>query len=235
MLAIYLQFWIERIVLAIYTGSPLLPPEDNLNFTLWWRGLVFLQTQLTRNKHYQWGLFGDSISAQIGNPYGKLFFNFAISGMSLVSLVPQLKALNQVEVRCERAIIAMGTNDAWYGISNERFSCLMKESISLLRLMGTAQIILIPAFYSSLAASINPLQAAPLKRVVEINSLLEEIAQIEKIPLETEGIFALYNDKVLKYEFTTDGVHLNQEGCQIYREFVGQIISKYGNIGTFGV
>lgn len=227
MLVIYLQFWIERIVLALYTGSQLLPPEDNLTSTPWWRMMVFLQSQMVKNKHYQWALFGDSISAQIGNCYGKDFFNFAISGMSLVSLRAQLKALNQVKVRWERAIIAMGTNDAWYGISDENFLALMKEIITLLRIKGTAEIILIPAFYSSLAASINPLQAAPLKRVIEINHLLEQVARLENLPWESEGLLALYHDKVLKYDFTNDGVHLNREGCKIYQDFLFNLIGKY--------
>ncbi|HLO50871.1 MAG TPA: SGNH/GDSL hydrolase family protein [Kamptonema sp.] len=229
MLAINPLIWIEKVFLGIYTGSQLIPPQDRLSSTLWWQLTVFYQTQISSKKQYKWVLFGDSISAHVGNSFGKDFFNFAISGMSLVSLVEQLKLLQQAEVKCDRAIVAIGTNDAWYGISDETFISLMKEAVFLLRTMGATQIVLIPAFYSTVAASFNPLRAAPFQRVDEINLLIHQVAQTENLSLEGEGIFALYADKSLKEDLTTDGVHLNQEGCQIYRQFLSIVMSNSSN------
>lgn len=225
MLAINPLIWIEKKFLGIYTGSKLIPPQDCLSSTLWWKISVLYQTRITRNKQYKWVLFGDSISAHIGNPFGKDFFNFAISGMSLVSLVEQLRLLQKAQIKCDRAIVAIGTNDAWYRISDRTFLSLMKEAIFLLREMGTTEIVLIPAFYSTVAASFNPLRAGSLQRVDEINVLIHQVAKTEKLSLEGEGIFALYADKSLKEDLTTDGVHLNQEGCQVYQQFLLQIIT----------
>jgi lysophospholipase L1-like esterase len=93
-----------------------------------------------------------------------------------------------------------------------------------MRSQGNQQIVLIPAFYSTVAASLDPSLAAPLKRVEEINALIEQVAVTEKVPVAAEGIQALYQDNVLKDHLTTDGDHLNAEGLEIYRQALFKII-----------
>lgn len=154
--------------------------------------------------------------------------------MSLVSLTAQLEALKKAGVKCDRAIVAMGTNDAWYGISHETFLFLMQETIALLRAMETNQIVLIPAFYSTVAATLNPLRAASIQRIDEINLLLDRAAASEKVTVASTENLALYCNGELREDLTTDGVHLNQQGCQIYREFLWEIYQTNRSIALGG-
>ncbi|GAC1457112.1 MAG: hypothetical protein NVSMB70_00640 [Chamaesiphon sp.] len=212
------MFVVERIVLALYTGSLQVPPKDRLASTLWWRLAVCHQTQLTSGKHYDICLFGDSILAQVGNPFGSKSFSFALGGMSTISLIEQLKILREAQVHCYQAIVAIGTNDAWYGISDETFIQMLKKNIEFLRLMGAKKIILLPAFYSTIAASYDPIKASPIERVEQINALMSKLAVTENVIFEELAIQALFKNKELKEALTTDGVHLNTQGLEIYRQ-----------------
>jgi lysophospholipase L1-like esterase len=210
----------------LYPNSSEVPPKDNLSSTLLWQLEVQYQRLATQGKQYESCLFGDSITAELGNSLGDRTFNFALDGLSTISLVEQLKLLSPAHIKCQKTIIAIGGNDAWYGLSDELFSQNLKESIDLVRAMGTQQIVLIPAFYSTVKASFDPSIAAPLKRVEEINALIDKIATLEKIPLEREGIQPLYENNALKENLTTDGDHLNAEGLEIYRQALLKILSS---------
>ena len=203
---------IAKIGVALYTGSLKTPPRDQLSSTIWWRLVIQRQRKQTQNQQYKVGLFGDSITAPLGNSLDQGIFNFAITAMSTRSLVEQLKVLVDSQVKCATAIVAIGTNDAWYDINNETFVQLMKAAIGLLRLMGAMQIVLLPAFYSSVAAAKNPLLAGTLARVEEINTLLRQVAATENVYFADKEIQALFENKAMKANFTRDGVHLNSFG-----------------------
>lgn len=222
-MAIYPKRVVYKIVLALYTGSLLIPPKDNLSSTTWWRVAVWRQTRLTSRRQYQACLFGDSISAHLGNSFGQQVFNFALGGMSSISLCEQLKILVAAQVQCKKAIIAIGTNDAWYRISDDLFQMKMAEAIALARAMGASEVILIPPFYSTLAASLNPFLAGTITRVEEINALMRQVSAREKVSIAS-GIQALFNEQALKEDFTTDGVHLNAEGLKIYRQALLELL-----------
>jgi len=211
---------------GLYSSSSEAPPKDNLSSTALWQLEVQYQILATQDKQYEACLFGDSITAELGNSMGEHIFNFALDGLSTISLVEQLKFLNTAGVKCQKTVIAIGGNDAWYGMSDELFVKKLKEAIALVRRKGTQQIFLIPAFYSTVAASLDPSIAAPLKRVEEINTLIEQVATTEKVSVEAEGIQPLYQNNILKDNLTTDGDHLNAEGLEIYRQALFKIIKS---------
>ncbi|MEO6863391.1 MAG: SGNH/GDSL hydrolase family protein [Microcoleus sp.] len=201
------------------------PSGDTVSSALWWQVSVYNQVQQIKEQQYQGCVWGDSISSALGDSLGEKNFNFAIGGMSSVSLLEQLKLVVPQGFTCEKAIVAIGTNDAMYGISDEAFVSNLKEAISIMRSLGTKQIILIPAFYSTLAASHNPKFAGTIARVDEINVLINQVAAEENIPVESSGIQALFKDKALNTDLTIDGVHLNAQGLDIYRKVLLNILN----------
>lgn len=216
---------ISKIGVAFYTGSWTTPPKDQLSSTIWWKLVIQRQRRLTQNQQYKVGLFGDSITAPLGNSLGQEIFNFAITAMSTRSLVEQLKVLMDSQVKCETAIVAIGSNDAWYDINDEIFVQLMKEAVYLLQLMGATKIVILPAFYSSVAAAKNPFLAGTLARVEEINALLRQVAVTENVEFADKEIEVLFENKAMKANFTVDGVHLNSLGLRAYRQVLLELIS----------
>jgi lysophospholipase L1-like esterase len=187
------------------------PPKDNVSSSPLGKIALQYQTLAAQDKQFSGCLFGDSISAGLGNTLGNGTFNFGLNGLSTISLLEQLKILIPTKVKCEKAIIAIGGNDAWYGTSDELFSKNLQEAIALVRTMGTKEIFLIPAFYS---------------RVEQINVLINQVAETEKVPVAASGLAPLYENNVLKENLTSDGDHLNAEGLKIYREALLQILGK---------
>jgi lysophospholipase L1-like esterase len=202
------------------------PPKDNVSSSP--LGKIALQYQIfaAQDKQFSGCLFGDSISAELGNTLGSGTFNFGLDGLSTISLLEQLKSLIPAKVKCEKAIIAIGGNDAWYEISDELFSKNLQEAIALVRTMGNKKVFLIPAFYSTVAASLDPTVAAPLSKVERINVLINQVAETEKVPVAAAGLAPLYENNVLKGNLTSDGDHLNAEGLRIYRQALLQILEK---------
>jgi lysophospholipase L1-like esterase len=202
------------------------PPKDNVSSSPLGQIALQYQTLAVQDKQFSGCLFGDSISAGLGNTLGKDTFNFGLNGLSTISLLEQLKSLIPTKVKCEKAIIAIGGNDAWYGISDELFRKNLQEAIALVRTMGTKEIFLIPAFYSTAETSSDPTVSAPLSRVEQINALINQVGEREKVPVTAAGVAPLYENNVLKKDLTSDGDHLNTEGLKIYREALLQILDK---------
>ena len=117
-------------------------------------------------------------------------------------------------------------NDAWYTISDEPFSQNLGQAIEHLRSQGTQQIILLPAFYSTLAASKNPALAGSIDRVEQINQLLNRVAVAQQVPVPADALQPLFEEKRLRQNLTFDGVHLNPEGLHLYRTALLKLISN---------
>ena len=200
------------------------PRPDNLPMLPWWTAQINLQASQSRDQVYSACLFGDSISSGLGQTLGDSNVNFGTGGLSTVSLRTQLRILTNNRVGCDRAVIAIGTNDAMYTISDTQFVTNLRESLNLVRSMGAKQITLVPAFYSTLAASQNPLSAGPLPRVDEINRLIDQISQEQGVPVVMEGLEELYDGNELREDLTFDGVHLNEAGKTIYRGFLQRVL-----------
>ena len=172
-------------------------------------------------------MFGDSVTAELDNTLGNGTFNFALDGLSGISLVEQLKLLIPTKVRCDSAAIAIGGNDAWYGLSDQLFANKLQESISLVRSLGSNQIFLIPAFYSTVAASKDPSISATNSRVEQINVVMKQVAVKNNIPFELQQVQSLNENGALKDRLSSeDGAHLNDEGINIYRQALLKILGK---------
>jgi lysophospholipase L1-like esterase len=210
----------------LYSSSSNASQKDNLTSTPIWQIQTQYQILASKGKQFSGCLFGDSVSAQLGNSLGEGTFNFALNGLSTISLVEQLKSLAPGNVKCQKTIIAIGGNDALYGLSNEVFTEKLKEAISLVRGMGTKEIFLIPAFYSTVAASKDPTIAAPQSKVEEINTIMNQVATTENVAVQSSGIQSLYENNVLKDNLTSDGDHLNAEGLKIYRQALLEILAS---------
>ena len=209
------------------------PSGDTVSSALWWQVIVYNQVQQIKERRYQGCVWGDSISSALGDSLGSENFNFAIGGMSSVSLLEQLKLVVPQAFTCEKSILAIGTNDAMYGIGDEQFVSNLKEAIAIMRSIKTKQIILIPAFYSTLAASYHPKFAGTIARVDEINVLIDKVATDENLTVESSGIQALFKEKALNADLTIDGVHLNVKGLDIYRKVLLNILNPPLTTRTF--
>jgi len=216
------------IGLSLLVSAPLYALQDshpdNLSALPWWNAQISLQAEQNRNQNYSVCLFGDSISSGLGQTLGQSNINFGTGGLSTVSLITQLKTLKSAQVGCQYSIVAIGTNDAMYAIEDAEFVENLRESLRLVRSLGSQQITLIPAFYSTLKASLNPMMAGPLSRVDEINSLIDRVSIEEGIPTEFQGLEVLYENNSLRSDLTFDGVHLNEAGKTIYRSFLKHIL-----------
>ncbi len=197
---------------------------DNLSALPWWNAQINLQAEQNRNQTYSVCLFGDSISSGLGQTLGQGNVNFGTGGLSTVSLVTQLRTLKSAQVGCQYSIVAIGTNDAMYIIEDADFVENLRESLRLVKSLGSQQIILIPAFYSTLKASLNPMAAGPLSRVDEINRLIDQVSTEEGIPTASQGLEVLYENNSLRSDVTFDGVHLNEAGKTIYRSFLKRML-----------
>ncbi len=203
------------------------PPQDNLSSSPLWQLEVQYQIFATQGKQYSACLFGDSVTAELGNSLENGTFNFALDGLSGISLVEQLKLLIPTKVKCNKVAIAIGGNDAWYGLTDEAFANKLQESISLIPGLQTKQIFLIPAFYSTVVASKDPTISATNARVKQINVVMNQVALKDNIPFAVEAVQSLNQDDALKDNISSeDGAHLNDEGIKIYRQGLLNIFGK---------
>ncbi|MBH8562249.1 alpha/beta hydrolase [Nostoc sp. CENA67] len=208
-------------------SPPKIAPQDNLSSTILWKVEVQYQQFATKGRQYSACLFGDSVTAELGNTLGKNTFNFALNGLSGISLVEQLKLLIPTKLRCEKAVIAIGANDAWYGMSDELFAEKLQESISLIQQLAGNEILLIPAFYSTVLASNDPTISATNTRVKQINSVMQQVAIKNNLSYQIEAVESLNQNDALKDNLSSeDGVHLNNEGINIYRQALLKILDQ---------
>ena len=182
------------------------------------------QVSETQNRRFDVCLFGDSISKSLGTTLGKNTFNFALGGMTTNSLVDQLNTLTRANVTCQTVIIAIGTNDAQNNISSDTLVKNLKDSIFFVQAMGANRVFLIPAFYSTVKASHNPNLAGPIARVERVNAFIRQVAALENVELFERDVQLLYQGQSLRRDLTTDGVHLNTEGQNIYRQALLKIL-----------
>ena len=201
------------------------PPTDTLISQPGWRKVIAHQASSIRGK-YQGCLFGDSISQPLRTSLGRSNSNFALSGMSTVSLVVQLKLLTAANLQCTKVIIAIGTNDAFYKVQNLTLLENLKRIVALARKTGAEQIIFIPAFYASIATERDPDMADTNEQIKEVNALIENFGVIHHASVETTSTQELFMNQALKEDLTADGIHLNQDGLEKYRLSLLKLIDE---------
>ena len=112
-----------------------------------------------------------------------------------------------------------------YTTTDLQFTQNLTKAVALTRQMGAKQVVLLPAFYSTLAASKNPKLAGTIPRVESINQLIQKVAKTEGVSLKSTDLEPLFEGKMLKENLTYDGVHLNAAGLKIYRPIILNILS----------
>ncbi|WNZ45699.1 SGNH/GDSL hydrolase family protein [Leptolyngbya boryana CZ1] len=202
------------------------PKVDKLPSVDWWRSKVSSQITASTGKRYTGCVFGDSISSGLGNSLGQSNYNFAMGGMSTVSLLEQLKQLKAGNIQCQKVIVAIGTNDAMYSINNVDFKNNLRQIVTLTRGLGASEITLLPAFYSTVEASKNPNVAGTLDRVDEINTLIRQVGTEQDVTVRIDVIQPLFRDRALRGDLTLDGVHLNDSGKRIYRQALLDLLNS---------
>lgn len=202
------------------------PKVDKLPSVDWWRSKVSSQITASTGKRYTGCVFGDSISSGLGNSLGQSNYNFAMGGMSTVSLLEQLKQLKAGNIQCQKVIVAIGTNDAMYSINNVDFKNNLRQIVTLTRGLGASEITLLPAFYSTVEASKNPNVAGTLDRVDEINTLIRQVGTEQDVTVRIDVIQPLFRDRSLRDDLTIDGVHLNNSGKSIYRQALLNLLNS---------
>ncbi|HLO52364.1 MAG TPA: SGNH/GDSL hydrolase family protein [Kamptonema sp.] len=214
--------------MVIFNANSLELPTDTLSSQTWWQDEVKYQVYVNQNAKIETCFFGDSITSMLGNTLGQNTFNFAIGGMTTISQLEQLKYLTAAKVRCNKAIIALGTNDAIYKTMDEQFISNLKQIVATVRQeMKAKNIVLIPAFYSTFEAAHDLTMAGPIAKVEQIQVLTRQVATAEKLPIAEKEIQPLFESKALKATLTSDGVHLNTEGKRIYRSALLKITGTY--------
>lgn len=214
-------------ILVLFDVNSLELPTDTLSSQAGWQDEVKYQVYVTQKSQINICIFGDSITAMLGNTLGNNTFNFAMGGMTTISQLEQLKFLTAVNVKCNKAIVALGTNDAIYKTRGIQYVRNLRKIVSTIGgQLGAKQVLLIPAFYSTVEASHNVMMAAPVERVEQIKKLTRQVATTEKIPIAEQEIQLLYEGQALKKNLTADGVHLNANGKKIYREALLKIIGS---------
>jgi len=111
---------------------------------------------------------------------------------------------------------------------DEQFMKNMQQIIRTVKNdMGAKQVVLLPAFYSTVEASRDVSVAAPIPRVDKFNQLIRQVAVAQSLSVDDAAVQPLFEGKALKANLTSDGVHLNLDGKKIYREALLKIVADF--------
>jgi lysophospholipase L1-like esterase len=205
-------------------GHPNLSHSDNLTLSWLWKPTIQAQLQISQGQTYKACLWGDSISQ--GIHFGDGTVNFALGGLSSISLLQQLKLHQAAKIQCPHAILAIGTNDAMYGTPDQVFLQNLEGAIALVRAMGAVRVTLVAAFYATLPASQNTWLAGPNERIKEINHLIQQVAYQEQVEFVIDELQPLFDEDTLHLNVTHDGVHLNHHGQAILQDVIVALLDS---------
>lgn len=167
-------------------------------------------------------LLGDSISLWFPQellPSEKLWLNQGISGETTVGLLRRLSLLD--ETKPDVIFVMIGINDLLKGIEGDTVVANQHAIVRYLKRAHPESRIVLQSILPHSAERAtwegrDRLLQLPNRRIQGINEQLKDIA-------ESEGIFylnlyPLFADKEgkLKTEFSTDGLHLNQQGYVLW-------------------
>ena len=129
-----------------------------------------------------------------------------------------------------RIRILIGTNDIYFGLSNEETLSNISEIIKLIKENTSAEKIAIESIYpinNTNAPMISHQMVANRtnENIVFLNKKIEEICKKENIEYINTHDLLIDNDNNLKLEYTTDGLHISNLGYQI----ITNNLKKYFN------
>jgi lysophospholipase L1-like esterase len=209
---------------AQFSGR-LSPEPDRLPQEAWWQAAVADQAASLQDRSLDFLWLGDSITAGLGaaSPEGTVF-NAALGGMTTTSLVVQLQRLDSVNLQVRQAVIAMGTNDADRALSLDDFRDNLTMAIELIQGFGAHRIHLLPAHFPTPGHLWNYGWPDALTRVQQLNAQLAQIAQMAQtgpgLVYHPQFFASMYAGDRMEPTLTTDGVHLNESGCEQYRQLL---------------
>ncbi|HYW20501.1 MAG TPA: SGNH/GDSL hydrolase family protein [Nodularia sp. (in: cyanobacteria)] len=186
-----------------------------------WKNLLALEAKAIsqgQGESYLGILVGDSLSMWFPReklPTGKLWLNQGISGDTSGGIFRRLRAFSAT--RPNVIYIMAGINDLRNGDSNAEILRNHRRIIRRLRQSHPNTQIIVQSILPTRLASI------PNSRIVQINTELALIAEEEKA--DYLNIYPWFTDFEgnLRSELTTDGLHLSQDGYDVWRSALQQI------------
>jgi lysophospholipase L1-like esterase len=166
-------------------------------------------------------LVGDSLSMWFPNkklPAGKLWLNQGISGDTSGGILKRLSAF--AATRPDIIYVMAGINDLRKGVSDETILHNHRLIIRRLRQEHPGSLILVQSILPTRLSSISN------SRIRRLNSRLALIARQEKAKfLNLYSWFADFQGN-LREDLTTDGLHLNENGYEVWQVLLEEIESR---------
>ncbi|TVP60563.1 MAG: lipolytic protein G-D-S-L family [Nodularia sp. (in: Bacteria)] len=193
-----------------------------------WKNLLALEAKAIsqgQGTSYLGILVGDSLSMWFPReklPTGKLWLNQGISGDTSGGVSRRLRAF--ASTRPNVIYIMAGINDLRKGDSNEEILRNHRRIIRSLRQSHPKSQIIVQSILPTRLPTI------PNSRIIQINRQLALMAQQEKA--DYLNIYDWFTDVQgdLRPELTTDGLHLSQDGYDIWRSALQQLeLTHSGN------
>ncbi|MDB9373886.1 GDSL-type esterase/lipase family protein [Nodularia sphaerocarpa] len=219
---LYYQRWASLKAGQIYTrivsnSSQSFPSSANKRQVTYeeWKNLLALEAKAIsqgQGESYLGILVGDSLSMWFPReklPTGKLWLNQGISGDTSGGIFRRLRAFSAT--RPNVIYIMAGINDLRNGDSNAEILRNHRRIIRSLRQSHPNTQIIVQSILPT------RLESIPNSRIVQINTELALIAQEEKV--DYLNIYPWFTDFEgnLRSDLTTDGLHLSQDGYDVWR------------------
>lgn len=182
------------------------------------RVIQFSNEKKTKN---QIVFLGDSITE--GFDLEKYFNNHQLINRGIIgdSTKGILNRLSQItEIKPRKIFIMIGVNDLLRGNPNNKIVENYKKIISDIKTNSKNSEIIIQTILPVNENNMNTIN----KNIIEINKKLKEIAKKENLLFI--DLYDLYLDKTgnLNMEFSTDGLHLNEKGYEIWTKKIEKIV-----------
>jgi len=167
-------------------------------------------------------LVGDSLSLWFPSkllPWDRNWLNQGISGETTVGLLKRLYLFDST--RPETIFVMIGINDLLHGVDNRRILANQRKIISQLRTVHPGSQIVVQSILPHSGESAN---WEGRDRLLQLsNSRIRKVNRSLKALADAEGAFylnlyPLFTDAqgFLRSELSTDGLHLNDEGYQVW-------------------
>lgn len=132
-----------------------------------------------------------------------------------------------IAIRPRAVFLLIGTNDLWSGNSPETTASNILKIADRIRTQSPGSLIFVQTIFPVTGAPLN-WGAAPNKKVRTINALLK--SESDKAGYTLLDTYALMVDRngFLNAAYTTDGVHLNERGYDVWSALVSDALARHG-------